>query len=722
MPTLAQMPRLQRPPDDPSPAPPPAARPLRYFAFLSYSHRDEQSARWLHDSLERFRVPSALVGRVTDQGLIPSRLTPIFRDRRELPASQDLGEEIREALAASRFLVVLCSPDSARSRWTNAEIESFKRLRPDGCILAAIVAGEPFASDHQGREKDECLPPALRFRYDRRGRATSKRAEPLCADLRDSGDGRRHGLLKIVAGMLGVGLDDLVQRDSVRRQRRLALIAAASAVGMVLTSGLAVAAFDARDSARDQRREAESLVGFMLGDLRSRLEPLGRLDVLDSVGARALSYYESQDKESLSDESLAQRSKALTLMGEIANTRGNLDAALRLYREAFAGTAEAVRRDPDNPERLFDHAQNVFWIGYIDWQRGRLDRAEAAFREYKRLAQRLLAIDPRKPEWQLEAKYADSNLGSVLLQQNRFAEAAAMFEASLNAVEALAASEPDNLAYQKSLAESLAWLADARVGEGRLEEAMAQRERQLAQLEQLKAAHPGDTIFARQAMSARSAMARLLASRGDIAGGLDHARQATADADALLRTEPGNTEWLEAAARSQFELAELLRVERHLPAAAAAVRAGCDIGIRLAAKDRTVRSWNEDLRLMCLHERARLALANAAPAEALSLARQAIALAERSRGSNRVERGIAVARSHELAGDSLARLGRPAQAQASWRRAAGEWPKQVPLRPLHLAQQAVLLRKLGDVGGAGALAAKLDAMGYRHPEYGPGRG
>ena len=140
MPTLAQMPRLQRPRDDPSPAPPPAVRPLRYFAFLSYSHRDERTARWLHDSLERFRVPSALVGRVTDQGSIPARLTPVFRDRRELPASQDLGEEIREALAASRFLVVLCSPDAARSRWTNAEIESFKRLRPDGCILAAFDA------------------------------------------------------------------------------------------------------------------------------------------------------------------------------------------------------------------------------------------------------------------------------------------------------------------------------------------------------------------------------------------------------------------------------------------------------------------------------------------------------------------------------------------------------------------------------------------------------
>ena len=62
-------------------------------------------------------------------------------------------------------------------------------------------------------------------------------------------------------------------------------------------------------------------------------------------------------------------------MGEIANTRGDLDGALRRYREALAGTAEALRRKPDDPQRLFDHAQNVFWVGYIDWQRGETEAA-----------------------------------------------------------------------------------------------------------------------------------------------------------------------------------------------------------------------------------------------------------------------------------------------------------------------------------------------------------
>ena len=102
----------------------------RYYAFLSYSHKDKELADWLHRELEKFRVPHSLAGKLTANGVVPRRLTPVFRDQHDLSAGADLGEEIKAALAASQFLVVLCSPTAATSRWTNAEIESFKRTRP----------------------------------------------------------------------------------------------------------------------------------------------------------------------------------------------------------------------------------------------------------------------------------------------------------------------------------------------------------------------------------------------------------------------------------------------------------------------------------------------------------------------------------------------------------------------------------------------------------------
>src|SRR5690349_23928193 len=321
---LARLPGLDRPGPEPGRGRAPRLR-TRYYAFLSYSHDDKELADWLHRELERFRVPSALAGKLTANGVVPKRLTPVFRDEQDLSAGGDLAEEIKAALAASQFLVVLCSPTAAKSRWTNQEIESFKRTRPEGCVLAAVAAGEPFASDMAGREDEECFPPALRYKYDRRGHQTSKRAEPLAADFREEGEGKRMAFLKLVAGMLGVGLDELVRRETTRRHRQLAWLAAGSLVGMAVTSTLALTAIQARNEARDQRREAEGLISFMIGDLKDKLEPIGRLDALDGVGGKVLAYYQKQDTKDLTDASLRQRSGALSLMASVATSRGDLD-------------------------------------------------------------------------------------------------------------------------------------------------------------------------------------------------------------------------------------------------------------------------------------------------------------------------------------------------------------------------------------------------------------
>ena len=96
----------------------------RYRAFISYSHADDALAGWLHRALETYRIPRHLVLKL---GLSSNRLQPIFRDREELPSSQDLTQSIRDALADSEHLVVICSPASAHSRWVNEEIEQFRR-------------------------------------------------------------------------------------------------------------------------------------------------------------------------------------------------------------------------------------------------------------------------------------------------------------------------------------------------------------------------------------------------------------------------------------------------------------------------------------------------------------------------------------------------------------------------------------------------------------------
>ncbi|MDO8310936.1 MAG: TIR domain-containing protein [Sideroxyarcus sp.] len=189
----------------------------KYWAFISYSHQDKAWGDWLHKSLETYRVPKRLIGRASRDGTVPKRLYPIFRDREELPTSADLGGNINQALVHSRYLIVICSPRSAASHWVNEEIKAFKALGREDRILCLIVDGEPNASDKPELGMLECFPEAVRYRVDASSQVTTERTEPIAADAREGKDGKESSRIKLVAGLLGVGFDELWQREK-RRQ------------------------------------------------------------------------------------------------------------------------------------------------------------------------------------------------------------------------------------------------------------------------------------------------------------------------------------------------------------------------------------------------------------------------------------------------------------------------------------------------------------------------
>ena len=418
-----------------------------YRAFLSYSHADKAWADWLHRRLETYRLPAAMVGRESPSGPIPARLAPIFRDRDELAAATDLSTEIDAALAQSMFLVVVCSPAAARSRWIDEEIAAFKRLHGEDRVRAIIVDGEPLSGD----PATECFPASLRVRFNARGERTSQPAEPIAADARRQGDGRRFAFLKLVAGLSGARLDELVRREQKRRQTRLAVLSAALAALVVVLSALTWDALRQRNAARlaqaeaqFQRDEAQGLVEFMLTDLRQRLDAVGRLDVLEAVGERLSATYARQDLSQLDADALGRRARVQLLLGEIESTRGNLDAALSLYRQAAATTGELLAREPGDPQRIYDHAQSVFWVGQVAWQRGEADVARLHFTQYHDYARQLVELDPDNADWQMELNYGLSNLGTLAMDRGDAVAAERHFREALEVSRALSDARPDD--------------------------------------------------------------------------------------------------------------------------------------------------------------------------------------------------------------------------------------------------------------------------------------
>ena len=206
---------------------------FRYRAFISYSHNDASSAKWLHRGLESFHIDKDLAGRQTSTGTIPTSLHPIFRDRDDFTAGKVLSEQTLAALDASRALIVLCSPAATNSTYVNEEIRLFKMRHPDRPVIPLIVGGKP------GDLELECFPPALKFHVDARGRIGKKPIELLAADAREEGDGKTLALAKVVAGLLGLSSDEVFRRSererrtAARRRRRVQALVGVLLVGIV---------------------------------------------------------------------------------------------------------------------------------------------------------------------------------------------------------------------------------------------------------------------------------------------------------------------------------------------------------------------------------------------------------------------------------------------------------------------------------------------------------
>jgi tetratricopeptide (TPR) repeat protein len=680
---------------------------MRFRAFLSYSHADAAWARWLLRRLETYRVPSRLVGTQGMHGAIGSRLGTFFRDRDELPTAGDLGATIREALADAATLIVICSPAAAQSRWVNAEVEAFHSSGRGDHVLCFVVDGAPGSGD----PRQQCFPPAL-VQPD----ADGVPREPLAADARREGDGRERAFLKLVAGLLGIGYDALARREAQRRQRRLAWVAGFALLGMLVMTSLTVVAMHARREAEQQRAQAEGLIEFMIGDLRKKLEPVGRLEVMDAVGDKALEYYASQKLESLDANALGRRARALHLIGEIHNLRGNLDEAYKLFEQAALSTGQLLARAPNDTQRIFDHAQSVFWVGYIGWQRGKLDDAKDYFEQYETLAQRLVAADPKKAEWQMELAWARRNLGSVALVKNDVDAAIAGFEQSLAITSTLARARPGDSAASHEQAQSLAWLADARERHGDWALATGHRQAELAIYRGLLAKDPKDQYIRQSLPITEQALARLALAQGQTQAALAHLATAAALCEQLLHAEPDNTSWKEFALEVSATHADALLWQGQPEHAAAVLDQAGRWQRQLTQSDSSVLNWQRlGLRLQLLDARRQLLDDQSATAEA-ALPTLVTAL-ETSLTQHPGDRALAALRleTEALSGHLAQTRGDPEGARTSGQRllALVDTHDAEPHRRFLSAEGLALAGRQPE---AQAATDTLWQQGYRHPE------
>lgn len=159
-----------------------------YYAFISYSHKDEEWAKWLQHEFEHYHLPTTLNGLTG----VPDKFRPIFRDIDELSGGE-LKPQISYALRTSAYLVIICSPNSAKSLYVDGEIREFIEIgEQEGVnnisnIFPFIVDGIPHSNDEPEKE---CFPKVLR----------ELPSELIAGDV--TKHGREQAFVKILAGTL----------------------------------------------------------------------------------------------------------------------------------------------------------------------------------------------------------------------------------------------------------------------------------------------------------------------------------------------------------------------------------------------------------------------------------------------------------------------------------------------------------------------------------------
>ncbi len=515
-----------------------------------------------------------------------------------------------------------------------------------------------------------------------------------------------------------------------RTRRRRRWLAASAVVTAIVLAVVAVFAWRAerdrrraaaaRQDAELRRGQAESLIGFMLGDLRRQLEPIGRLAILREVGDEALEYFAAVPEEDLSDEESRHRARTFYQIGSVRQELGDFPAAGEAFGKALDLARDRVAREPGDDEWQFELGQSLFWVGNYYLQERDFDRAQEYFQGYLEIAERLVARDPRRDDWQLELAYAHSNLASVLDARGESAAALVELAPSVAVLEGLLERQPDHAVWQLELSHVLSKIGSLRKAEGDLTGAAQSFEATLAILHRSADQAPDDAALKRYLATAHNHLGDLLEDLGDPHRALEHYRADLELTESLAGSDPESATAKRELAVSHHEVGRLHQRLGDLTLAGEHFLAAAELTGDLVARDPEHTMWR--LEAASSHQAlASLRLAEGLTQRALEEVEEAMALLEPL-----AQTAPEDTRGRLLRSETLWVLGRVWEVRGEGPAARAAWDRAVRIiEPLAREQRdlrfleiwVLALLALDRLDQARPVAEELYARGFREPRF-----
>ena len=210
----------------------------------------------------------------------------------------------------------------------------------------------------------------------------------------------------------------------------------------------------ARDQAAAARAQAESVLNFLIYDVRGKLKPIGQFDLIENIQKNVERHYEKMGPEGVPDDVMREREVfVFNNGGDLRRIQGDLEAAMVSYDKGMQISTKLAGNDPSNMERQRDLSTSYDNIGYVQSAQGDLKAAMESYRKGMEINTKFAGNESNR-DWQRDLSIRYNRIGDVQRAQGDLGGAMESYLTALEILKNLEALDAENTTWKVDLAYS----------------------------------------------------------------------------------------------------------------------------------------------------------------------------------------------------------------------------------------------------------------------------
>jgi tetratricopeptide (TPR) repeat protein len=356
-----------------------------------------------------------------------------------------------------------------------------------------------------------------------------------------------------------------------------------------------LAAESSAKQANEMREQAEGLINFMLLYLRDKLEPIGRLDLLDDVAKKAKKYLDTLPKELVTAARLEQQTGMLENLGDVRVAQGKLQEALDAYQQGLAIAKRLAEEDKSNAGWQRDLSVSYNKVGGVLEVQGKLQDAMDAYQQSLNIRRTLADQDKSNAGWQRDLSVSYERVGNVLEAQGKLQDALDAYQQSLNIRRTLADQDKSNAGWQRDLSVSDEKVGGVLEAQGKLQDALDAYQQGLAISKRLADQDKSNAGWQQDLSVSYEYVGGVLEAQGKPQDALDAYQQSLNIRRTLADQDKSNSGWQRDLSASYDKVGGVLEAQGKLQDALDAYQQSLNVRRRLADQDKSNSGWQRDL-------------------------------------------------------------------------------------------------------------------------------